>query len=183
MARRFGVFLVALLFPAAPALAGLITFELTSLGGSQFQYTYTVVNDGSPGSAPILGLDVYFDPTLYSLDPEINSPAESQLAAPEGWSPLVLFDMPGSIPAAYDALTSGAGVVPGESLSGFVVQFTWLGEGLPGPQPFEFYDPTDYSVTQSGTTTPAVSVPEPAGTAGLLALGLLSLALLRRLGL
>ena len=42
---------------------------------------------------------------------------------------------------------------------GFAVQFTWLGAGTPGAQPFEIVDPDTFQTLESGSTT---VVPLPA---------------------
>lgn len=41
---------------------------------------------------------------------------------------------PRGVEIAYDALATGAGIMPGASLSGFAVEFNWLGTGAPGTQ-------------------------------------------------
>ena len=54
---------------------------------------------------------------------------------------------------------------PGQTLSGFSVQFDFLGTGAPGALGYEFYrfDGGDLVSLQTGTTVPAATdVPEPA---------------------
>jgi MYXO-CTERM domain-containing protein len=68
---------------------------------------------------------------------------------------------------------SYAGGIPvGGAVSGFAVQFDWLGSGAPGAQPFDIVDPQTLQPLFSGTT-----VPEPAG---LLLLALAGLVARRR---
>ncbi len=74
----------------------------------------------------------------------------------------------------YDALRKTAGIPLGGAVSGFAVQFDWLGSGSPGGQPFDIIDPVTFQPVYSGTT-----LPEP-GTAAVL--GLLAAASLRRRG-
>jgi hypothetical protein len=76
------------------------------------------------------------------------------------------------VSAAYDALALSGGIPDGASQSGFAVEFTWIGLGTPGAQPFEIFDPQTFEVLESGTTTP---IPE-ASTLTLLAAGTALLA-------
>ena len=62
-------------------------------------------------------------------------------------------------------------------VSGFSVSFTYLGNGSPGSQRFELYDSGalsgDFAVAQTGRTSSAQQVDEPASAAlALLAMGL-----------
>jgi hypothetical protein len=49
-------------------------------------------------------------------------------------------------------------------VSGFSVQFVWLGSGTPGAQPFEVYDPLTFNLLVSGTTTPGPAAVIPAAS-------------------
>jgi hypothetical protein len=139
--------------------AVVIGFNLTPLGGSEYEYTYSVHNDGSLGAGvPIQLFDIFFSPALYeagSLNIVTPAPLSSQ------WSQEILVSV-GTAPAEFDALALDGGIPPGATVSGFAVQFQWIGQGLPGAQPFEISDPNSFIVLQSGETTQASSaVPEP----------------------
>lgn len=64
---------------------------------------------------------------------------------------MILFSVPGD-PTAYDAFSATTGVTVGQSISGFTVEFDWLGSGAPGTQSFEIYDPVSYDLLEQGTT-------------------------------
>jgi len=146
-----------------------IQYSLSPLGGNVYSYIYSVTNDGSlPGGAPVRLFDVLFDPNLYQ---------ESSLliVTPSGlqaqWSEHFLASVPPSIPAFFDVYTSGGGIPSGHTVTGFAVQFTWLGSGVPGSQPFEIYDPTTFQMLQSGNTFDGTSAPEPSSF-GMMALAI-----------
>lgn len=157
--RMFGVctpiFLLAL-----QANADTIDYSLSNLGGNEYQYNYAVSNDGSLGTGvPIQLFDIFFSPALYeagSLDIVTPDPLNSQ------WSQLILSSV-GTAPAEYDALALGGGIPTGDTVSGFAVQFEWIGQGLPGAQLFEISDPNTFNVLESGQTVQAgqTAVPEP----------------------
>jgi hypothetical protein len=162
-----------LLLLANPATAIIIDYDLTSLGGiggNSYRYDYTVTNtnDGSLGSGvAIEGFTIFFDPVFYdenSLTIVTPDPPASD------WNEVIL----GSgllVDAAYDVFAVAGGVAPGDFVSGFAVEFTWLGTGMPGAQPFEIYDPVTFEILVTGSTRVAgTSVPEP-GTLALLFLG------------
>ena len=136
-----------------PVYAAQILYDLTSLGGDQYRYTYTVTNNGSTGGAVEL-FDIFFDPSVYdetSLTIVTPDPPAS------GWDQLIL----GSgiaLPAAYDSLSLSGGIPTLATESGFAVEFRWLSEGTPGTQDFAIYDPVTFAVLESGTTT-VVPVP------------------------
>lgn len=157
-------------FLAAPAYAIQISYDLASLGGNQYRYTYTVTNDGSTGGAVEL-FDILFNPAIYdelslaivTADPPASAWSEQFIASG------IL------IPAAYDALALSGGIPISSSETGFAVEFAWLGVGTPGSQGFEIYDPTTFDLLETGATTATV-VPIPA------ALPLISTALLSLVG-
>jgi len=168
------VFTVILAFGMIIALAGIlhatiITYDTTNLGGGRWEYTYNILNDTL--GAPIEEFTIYFDYGLYS-DLSIDTPKAN-------WdgltvNPDLILGIPQ--PGYYDALSLVSGIAPGSTESGFLVSFNWLGTGTPGVQYFEIVNPSDFSVVDSGNTTP---VPEP-GTMMLLGSSLLGLIGLRR---
>ncbi len=178
-ASPVAVRLLALAVCAAvlPARAAVIDYQLVALGGSSYRYLYSVTNDGTlPGAAPITEFDLQFDPLLYD---ESSLTITSAAPITAGWSELLLSSAPG-VPATYDALANGAGIAPGSTVSGFAVDFTWLGGGLPGSQPFDIWDPASNALIAQGTTgTTVAPVPLPS-TVWILACGLTGLAGLAR---
>ena len=149
----------AIIFWSVPSIASTVsmTYELTPLGGNVYRYDYSVDNNGSLGAGvPIELFDIFFNPALYdeaSLTVATPSPLSTQ------WSETFLGSLPG-IPAAYDALALSGGIPDGSTVSGFAVQFTWLGNGTPGSQPFSIYS-ANFDLLQNGTTAPGNTVPEP----------------------
>src|SRR5690606_6706568 len=71
---------LACLLRASPSHATVITFELDSMGGDTWQYTYTVANDSL--ATDLAWFSVYFPLGLFA-----NLVVG---AAPPGWDPLVL---------------------------------------------------------------------------------------------
>src|SRR5690349_2660222 len=106
------------------------------MGGNVYRYIYTITNSGPVGAgAPVQLFDILFDTSRYQQSSlQIVTPSTLQLA----WSETLLGALPG-VPAAYDVLALHGGIPAGNTVSGFAVQFTWLGPGLPGPQPFQIY--------------------------------------------
>jgi hypothetical protein len=167
--------------PQASAIS--IAYTVTHISGSQYQYDYTVENDGSlPLSADIDWFNILFDYTLYDNLVLVAAPGNWDifLAQPSGFA---------EEDGIFDALADpGPGIASGNSLGGFSVSFDWLGAGTPGAQPFEIgqelIDPPDctnanpcFDVIASGfTEAPAVPVP---GAIWLLASGLIALRQLR----
>ena len=151
--------------PAAQAT--LISFEVDNIAGNTWEYSYTVENDS-------LGIDIeeftiFFDVGLYE-----NLALAS---APTGWDPLAVDPLPVLLfDGFYDALALGPGLAPGGSLGGFSVLFDFLGSGTPDSQQFEIIDPNTFQALEFGTTSVALSIPEP-GSAPLFAIGLVLLTL------
>jgi hypothetical protein len=152
-----------------------ITYDFASLGGTQYRYDYTVTNDGSI-TGNISLFDLLFDPSLYD-EASLTNLSDPSLAAE--WDQIFLASGL-LVPAALDALALNGGIGVGSSVSGFSVAFSWRGEGLPGAQDFEIYDPETFDLLGAGRTqfAPPVSVPEPA-TLVLFVLGLIGSAFQR----
>lgn len=171
MKRLFTLILAFGMIIALPGIlhATIITYDTTNLGGGRWEYSYNILND-TLGS-PIEEFTIFFDYGLYDLL-SIDTPKAN-------WdgltvNPDLIFGFPQA--GFYDALSLASGIAPGASEGGFMVSFNWLGTGTPGAQYFEVVSPSDFSVLDSGNTTP---VPEP-GTLMLLGSGIISLIGLRR---
>jgi len=147
-----------LLLSAQTAYADFVSYALTSLGGTDYRYEYTVTNDGSLGaSVAIKGFTIMFDPTLYDEN-SLNIVTAEPLAS--DWDELILNSGPG-VDAAYDAFALAGGVAAGSTISGFAVEFTWRGKGTPGAQSYEIYDQDTFDLIASGTTNLASSIDDP----------------------
>ena len=143
--------------------ASTVNYEVTSLGSNRWEYSYTIHNDML--SVDIEEISIYFDLGVYE-----NLSVGS---APPDWDVLVF--QPDPILAEdglYDALALVAGIIPGESLGGFTVQFDYLPGEMPGAQWFETLDPFTFEVLDSGFTTEAHSVIPLPGTLPLLLSGI-----------
>lgn len=157
MLLRFCLLCGAAALLSNPVRGGVVEvgYQLANLGGNQYQYNYWVSNNGSlPSGNPVQLFDIVFDPLLYqngSLNIVTPDPPKSD------WSEQVLTAIDPGLPMDYDALALNGGIFAGSSVNGFAVQFRWIGQGLPGPQPFKIYSPRDFSVLQNGETT----TPEP----------------------
>jgi len=148
---------------ASPTLV--ISYHAVSIPSNLWQYNYSV--SYAPGSQ-LLGqyeaFDIFFDLTKYSN--------LQNAVAGANWSPLVLQPDPG-IPSdgVFDVMAT-VGQTPLPDV--FSIQFSWLGSGAPGSQPFSLvqYDAAGNLINGpygQGQTVPAL--PEP-GTLPLLSLGL-----------
>ncbi|MFT3818345.1 MAG: hypothetical protein QM750_12040 [Rubrivivax sp.] len=150
--------------------AALVGVSYSLLSGSTWQASFSFSNGAGEDPAP--GLTVFFDEALYAN--------LANAVAPAGWDPLVV--QPDLVLGAgfFDAYVydDADALQPGQTLSGFSVQFDFLGTGAPGTLGYEFYrfDGNDLVSLQTGTTitVPAADLPEPA-TAWLGAAALLGL--------
>jgi hypothetical protein len=132
-----------------------IQFQVTNLGQNLDRYTYFVSGITLQANQE---LDLRFSPSLYSN--------LTNGIAPSAYSLLLM--QPNNPPGTsgdYRALA----LTNSPSLAGpFSVDFTFLGAGIPGPQPFFInqYSPSGLflSTIESGSTTPfsQPGVPEPA---------------------
>lgn len=167
-----------LVFAAHTAHAIPINYELTPLGGTSYRYDYTIANDGSlgPGVA-VEWFAILFDPALYDESTLAIVTADPPAS---DWDELVLASG-FLIDAAYDVFALSGGIAPGEAVSGFSIEFSWLGIGMPGAQQFEIYDIDTFDVLATGSTrTASTAVPEPGSLALALAGAISGMATLRR---
>lgn len=149
-------FLVILCSLTTPAHAASVQYNLVALGSNDYRYVYSITNDGSLGSGVALQLfDVLFDPTQY-LESSLTITTPSPLSG--NWDQLILASSLG-VPAAYDALALAGGIADGTTVAGFAVDFTWIGSGAPGSQPFEIYNPSTFALLGQGVTASPVPVP------------------------
>lgn len=109
------------------------------------------------------GLTLFYDSAAFS-DLMI-------VADPIGWITSVLPPLP-SVPLDGIISLMATSDIPGPTM--FDVEFTYLGAGLPGSQPFELFDSSTTVVPGSGglTRPSGTQIPEPS-TSFLLSLGLL----------
>src|SRR5438128_1197289 len=139
--RLFCALAITSFFFVTSAHAIQILYDLDTLGGNQYQYNYTVVNDGSTGGAVEL-FDILFDPVLYD-ESSLAITTQNPLAA--AWDETFLASGL-LVPAAFDAYALSGGVPNGGSASLFSVSFTWFGADLPASQQFEIYDPNSFEL-------------------------------------
>ena len=124
-----------------------------SLGGTRYRYDYTLTNDVN---LPLELLDIGFDPQLYAED-SLTIVSAPGLAS--SWDQFVLASGI-DVPAVFTLAALGGGLLPGDTLSGFAVEFDWLGGGLPGAQSITVYDAATFSALYT-TTTLVTAVPLP----------------------
>jgi hypothetical protein len=159
--------------PCAHADGTGVEYQTINLGGSEWQYTYTLTGTALGANQ---AFTVFFDPTLTSnlgdTSTDFTNPSS---AAATNWASFVL---------QGDSVLLSTGLYTALSLTGaggntdiFTVTFDYLGTGAPGSQAFSVdqfdADGNHISNVETGQTTPFVStapVPEP-GSALLLLLG------------
>lgn len=153
---------------AGPAAATTIFFEATDLpdrlpGEDLYRYAYSLSDFPFPAR---YGFSIAFDHMLYA---SLESPPPS---VGSDWDLLSIQPDP-ALPddGLFDAL---ALVDFPATLSGFTIDFVWLGGGVPGSQPFVIYDST-FATIESGRT---VAVTEPPAVPEPPALGLILLSLI-----
>lgn len=139
---------IAAFVPAAHAST--ITYTATDVGGSTWQYDYSLTNNSEPS-------DIGEFTTFFTLSQYSNLSVES---SPGNWSSIVAQPDPG-LPADgfFDGQALDAGLAPGQTQGGFAVRFTWLGQGAPGAQTFNIVDPSTFATLEAGTTTLVTPLP------------------------
>jgi len=133
-----GLLLLPCLVSASPSVVN-VTATLDFLGGTPgnqtFRYTYSVENlDVLPSLA---GFIVFFDPE------GLNRSNFVSYEAPAGWEDVfVIPEAPnGAWNIEWDELYGTNRILPGQTLSGFSVTFTWNDPNtIPGPQFFEAWN-------------------------------------------
>lgn len=166
MQRLFGVHRVGLVFLVfaflgltGQARAVTISFSATDLpdmnpGENLYRYDYSL--DSFPFSSGF-GFSVQFDPSLFAS-------LESPPPVGSNWD---IISLQPDLALPDDGIYDARALVSSPSqLTGFSVEFVWLGSGAPAAQPFVVYN-ASFATVESGQTVP---VPEP-GTLALLAVG------------
>ena len=167
-----GVVALAAFAGQASAATISISYNLIPLGGSTYEYVYSIYNDGSmPSGAAVQLFDIDFSTSLYQqsslliMTPSsFDTQWSQQLLAPVG-PPGVAFDVCAT-PAGNPTCPTTPGIAAGTGLTGFAVAFNWLGSGTPGSQPFQIFT-ANSTLVENGTTV----APEPS-TLALLGLAL-----------
>ncbi|MBS3955312.1 MAG: hypothetical protein KGZ88_20370 [Methylomicrobium sp.] len=149
---RFVKVLILMFIVVNSSNAATINYEITNILGSRWQYNYSVYNDSLTND--IEQFLIYFDHNAFDNLAAVDSPIT--------WDPLVIqpdIFLPDD--GYFDLLALASGIAPGESLSGFLIEFDYLLSGTPGSQYFEVRDSTSYNLLHSGNTVLAKrNVPE-----------------------
>ena len=151
-----GLLALVVLMTSTLSRAGPVTigYEVSALlTPGRYAYRYALTNVSL--AAPLSWFSIDFEPALY----DEHSLVITAVGLGD-WSQQIL----GSVlanPAQYDSYNgAGTGLNIGDALTGFTVDFTWLGAGAPGSQAFTVYDSANLNVLDTGFTTP-VGVPPP----------------------
>jgi hypothetical protein len=129
------------------SIATIVSYELTALGGSSFEYVYTIENDSL--GVPIEQFTIWFDELLYD-----NLQITTQLPLANDWDEIILPTTGFGVPLGYDALALTGGIGIGQTVGGFSISFGWLGSGLPGNQMYEIVNPANNQTIDSSSTVP-----------------------------
>ena len=142
-----GIAIVCASVALAPvAGATVITYDASPIGGSTWQYDYSVTNNSL--STPIDEFTIFFSLAKYSNLTVQNSPGswDSLVAQPDPLLPASGF---------FDSLAIAGGLAPGKTQSGFSTQFTYKGTGTPGSQLFNIVDSITIAIQDFGDTQPS----------------------------
>ena len=146
--RRLTVVLLGLLW-AGPAWTGLIEYQATDLGtpGGQDRWRYDYVLS----SFSFLANESFSIGFQWNLYKDLGNP---QPSVNGDWDVSVLErDASNLIDGSYD----GFALVGSPSLANvFSVDFTWIGGGVPGAQPYLIFDEF-FDIVATGTTEPYTS--------------------------
>jgi hypothetical protein len=145
---RSALILVSIAF--ASTTNAQVTYTTTDVSGNTWEYNYTITNN-TPVN-PIGELTVFYTLGQYS-----NLIVET---SPGNWSSIAAQPDPG-LPADgfFDALALDSGLGAGKTVSGFSVEFNYLGKGTPGSQLFNIVDPNTFETLAVGQTTAASTRP------------------------
>lgn len=162
-----GLALVMIL--ALPAEAS-ITYTSTDLGSDNWLYEYTVTNDF--GLSNFFEFTIFF-PTIQDLD-ALNYSNLSVVSTPAHWSSIVAQPSAIDLGGYFDSLADSA-FAANAVVSGFSVQYHYVGNMVLGSQYYELYDDS-FNVIGNGFTTPTTpsTTPEP-GSITVLGIGLVGL--------
>jgi hypothetical protein len=123
-------------------LAGQITYDLSNLGGSRWQYDYALNNTGS---SSISEFTIYFDRNHYSNLVLIGTAT--------AWDSIIVQADSGlSADGFLDALSLGDPLLTGGKVTGFSVSFDFRNANRPADQQFDFINPISFTSFFSGTT-------------------------------
>ncbi|MBU3020727.1 hypothetical protein [Aestuariibacter sp. A3R04] len=136
--------------PSGYGHAAVVTHALENNGSNRYTATFSLHNNGNEN---IEAFTLYFEHSMYE-DIAI-------LSSPPGWDafavdPDTIFGFPE--PGFADFHTPSHSLSPGHSLNNIQLSFLWTGNNELSnfTSFFEIYNPTDYSVTESGVSTAQV---------------------------